>query len=403
METITGTQLGHYTVTQHLAHGGMSEVYLAYDENSEQLYALKVVEQADRDCYQRFQREVQTMSKARHTHILPILDYGEARGLSYYAMPYIAYGTLKERLDNGPLSPQEAEIILAQIGEALQCLHEAGLLHRDIKPGNILMDEAGRAWLADFGLAKEIEGDQDLTATGCVIGTPSYMAPELSEGPASRSSDIYALGVVLFEMLTGQRPFTGTTALEICWKHTSTPPPLPSTLNPQIPPAIEEVVMRALAKRPEARFKTPREMVEAYHQALSAPAYTKLSATGWLGEAISAAMMKSTSPNAITQSTFLQKRPLAVSMVLLAMLLTLGAGTLAFEVQSQPATAANRAAQIITIQDRAASVAGSAPSISTPTATQVPHHAAKTPYPPAQTHPAPPPPKRRKHVSDNQK
>lgn len=265
MQELRSKKFGAYILTHHLAHGGMSEVYLARTEQSEQVYVLKLVECANKEYYLRFRREVGVLYKARHTHIVPLLDFGEEDGWSYYVMPYIKQGTLKERLSAGPLGLEEAGDVLRQIGGALHFLHERGVVHRDIKPANVLLDENGRAWLADLGLVKPLEVGRDITGTGYIIGTPSYMAPELISQPAGVKSDIYALGLVLYEMLTDQHPFGGLTPLETFLKQTIVPP---STLNPLISPALEHVICRALAHSPCARFETALELVAAYHQAL---------------------------------------------------------------------------------------------------------------------------------------
>jgi serine/threonine protein kinase len=380
MEELINMRLGKYTLMHHLAHGGMSEVYLARSESDDRPYALKVVERDDTDCYWRFQREVQMLNKAQHAHILPILDYGEDGKFSYYVMPYIEHGTLKQHLANGPLSEQEAEAILTQIGEALQFLHESGFVHRDIKPANILLNETGQSWLADFGLAKEVEADLDLTNTGCIIGTPPYMAPELMERPANAYSDVYALGIVLYEMLTGQRPFSGTTPLEICWKHTTAPPPPPSTLNPLISPAVEQVILHALEKDPRARFATPLELVAAYHQARVSPSAFTHSTLNWITEVAEAAAIK-TAPEVVYYER-LHKRPLAAAMVALFLLLLLGAGSLAIEFQSHPSAVASNGAQVIMTHGhtatsvpsptQAASQPGATPTVAAPVRTSNP-------------------------------
>lgn len=349
MEPITGRQFGPYTLTHPLAHGGMAEVYLACEKHSKQLYALKVVEQIDTECSLRFRREVQTLQKACHPHILPVLDYGEVDGFAYYVMPYIAHGTLQKRLRRGPLSVHEAEPILTQVGEALHYLHEAGLVHRDLKPANILLDGAGYAWLADFGLAREFNTEHHLTEPNTVFGTPFYMAPELVEYPASPRSDIYALGVVLYEMLTGHRPFTGTTALEICWKHRSRQPPLPSRFNPHLAPEVEEVIMRALAKKPEARFATVRELIEAYPRALASPAHTP-----------------SVSAHQILQLHLPRKLRLAAAMTLL---MILGTGGLTLGFLSYPSVTASTSARLPLAQSYA---------IGMPTSPRLPGYAAGT-------------------------
>lgn len=264
-------KLGRYILLRLLARGGMSEVYLACDEARTQNYALKLVYQEHEEYYLRFQREVRLQSALQHPHILPILDYGEQDGAYYCVMPYIEHGTLKDRITQHPLDFYDAESILTQIADALQFIHEAGLIHRDIKPANILLDEeTNHVWLADFGLVKELDGVSGLTGTGCLIGTPFYLAPELLEKPASISSDLYALGVVLYEMITGKIPFTGKTPLIICLKHLHELPQPPSTFIPSLPPAVERVILRALKKNPAARFANARSLAEAFSQALTA-------------------------------------------------------------------------------------------------------------------------------------
>lgn len=396
MEEITGTRLGRYTLTQHLARGGMSDIYLACKEDSEQMYALKIVEQQDEERYRRFQREVQELSQLRHEHILFVLDYGEQDGVSYYVTPYIEHGTLKTAIAAGPLSVEEAGDILAQVGDALQFMHEAGLVHRDIKSTNILLDANGWAWLADFGLAKEVSAGSDVTRTGCLIGTPSYMAPELAEQPASESSDIYALGVVLYEMLTGRPPFVGRTPLEVCWKHTSTPPPLPSTFNALIPPAIENVMLQALEKDPQARFATVREMVEAYQQALTYHETTTDPGGNSLQDAGEIAVtIKPVYSSWFARGRVLQGRSLTMAMVvvMLAVLLALGSLGLAIELQNRPSAPVNGAAQALALPAQATSTPD-------PTATPSPTPAAVTRIAKQRPTPVPqkpPPPGHHKH------
>ncbi|GAC1381039.1 MAG: hypothetical protein NVS4B7_06540 [Ktedonobacteraceae bacterium] len=261
-------QLAHYTIQRRLAKGGMSEVYLAYDEQVQRPVAIKVVHCSQDDYFMRFQREVKTLSTLKHEHILPIIEYGKHGAWHYYVMPYIEHGTLRNRIAQGPLSELEAGELLTQIASALQFAHEHGILHRDIKPSNILLKDDHYIYLADFGLAKELEGVGEHTQTGCLIGTPEYMAPELSELPAAPSSDIYAVGILLYQMLTGRVPFKGNTPLSIYWKQLQEQPTPPSALNPAISYAVEQVILRALAKDPARRFKTVRELAQAYAQAM---------------------------------------------------------------------------------------------------------------------------------------
>src|SRR5437868_3792458 len=183
-------------------------------------------------------------------------------------MPYIERGTLRERLAKGPLTQEEAGSILEQITSALQFAHDHGILHRDIKPSNILLKDERNIYLADFGLAKDITEASTITQTGCLIGTPEYMAPELAEEPATTSSVIYAAGILLYQILTGRVPFKGRTPLSIYWKHIKEQPTPPSLLNPDISHAVEEVVLHALEKAPGRRFKTVQDMAQAYIRAL---------------------------------------------------------------------------------------------------------------------------------------
>jgi serine/threonine protein kinase len=378
MEAKTSTQIGKYRLIRHLAHGGMSDVYLAKSENDEQLYALKLVSPETAENYWHFRREMSILSTLKHEHILHVFDYyTEENGIAYYVTPYIEQGSLKERIATGPLSLEEASTILSQVGEALQFIHELGLVHRDIKPANILLDETNYVWLADFGLAKEVDAPSDLTSTGCLLGTPFYIAPELVEEPASVSSDIYALGVVLYEMLTGTPPFTGQSPLMICWKHVYEPPPLPSTLNPLISVAVEQVILRALAKNPAQRFATAQELVEAYQQALLAPVVLAQSEETFLQgadleEAGNAARAgKSLWPLIEALSQRPRARPMAVAMVMLAFLFVLGATTLAIEYQAHPALPTNANAQMISLPAHRPTVSPTV-LVPTPTATAKP-------------------------------
>ena len=266
---LEGTTLGHYLLQRRLARGGMSEVYLAYDQSAQRTVAIKVVNRYRDDHMQRIQNEVKVLGMLLHPHILPALDYGEEGPWCYFVMPYIEQGSLRERLINGPLTQEEAGTILEQVASALQYLHSHGILHRDIKPGNILFAPKQHVYLTDFGLAGKMDGGNDLTPAGCIIGTPEYMAPEMAEEPTSISSDIYSLGIVLYQMLTGRVPFKATTPLAVCWKHIQEQPACPSLLNPTISWPIEQVILCALEKDPRRRFPTVQAMVQAYKQAAS--------------------------------------------------------------------------------------------------------------------------------------
>src|SRR5215469_570455 len=243
MAELEGKTLGHHYLKQLLGRGGMAEVYLARDEHLFRDVAIKVVHASRLDHFARFQREAEIVGPLTHDHILPIFEYGEEADWHYLVMPYAAYGTLDDVLsEKGALSPEKAGVILEQIASALQFAHERGILHRDIKPSNILLRDESYAYLADFGIAKSQDERSGLTQVGTIIGTPEYMAPEFLDEPASPSCDIYSLGIVLYQMLTGRVPFQGKTTLAVLHRHAQEPPVRPSLINPAILPAIEQVV-----------------------------------------------------------------------------------------------------------------------------------------------------------------
>ncbi len=271
MPGLEGTSLGRYQLLGRLGRGGMSEVYLAYDERMDRNVALKVVSSSQADYLERFQREADAISNLHHPHILPAYDYGDQEPWHYLVMPNIEHGTLRHRLEHGALSLEDADEMLNQIASALQAAHDSGIIHRDIKPSNILLRDDHYAYLADFGLAKALEGGSELTQTGALLGTPEYMAPDLADGPATTSSDIYALGVLLYQMITGRVPFTGETPVSVYMKHVREQPLPPSFYNSSIPHSIDQVVLRALEKDPRRRYQSPQELAEAFTQARLTP------------------------------------------------------------------------------------------------------------------------------------
>jgi serine/threonine protein kinase len=262
---------GRYRLLNCLRRGSMSEVFLAFDEQEQQQVALKIVTNSDPDRVKRLHYEARVLRKLSHPHILPLLNDGISGSYYYLVMPYMQGGNLRERLAQGKMTPEEAGIVLHQLADALACAHKHGIIHRDIKPSNILLDtaDANHIYLADFGIAKILEEGSDITQTGILLGTPEYMAPELAEKPESVSSDIYAVGVLLYQMLTGRLPFTGTTPLAICWKHIKEQPIPPSNLNPEISGAIEKVILRAMDKNPGQRFVEVGTLPLAYANALN--------------------------------------------------------------------------------------------------------------------------------------
>ncbi len=269
--------VGPYELLDRLGSGGMGHVYRArLPGEGPAALAIKVVplqSSAQRAAQrQRFLREAQTATRLRHPHILPVYDYGESNGQLYLVMKLVEGGTLADRIAQGPLPVGEVAAILTQVAGALDYAHARGVIHRDIKPQNILFDRGGDAYLSDFGVAQH-----DLrvgTGGNSFIGTAAYASPEQCRGEELTSaSDLYALGVVTFEMLTGTLPFQGLTALALMHQHLHQPPPDPCSLRPELPPATGEVVQRVLAKRPSARYRSAASFSGALTRALySSPA-----------------------------------------------------------------------------------------------------------------------------------
>lgn len=267
--SLVATTIKNYTVERHLARGGMADVYVARDIQTNGLVALKVVPKSASEHSERFLREARTTANLHHPHILPALDFGEFDIWYYLITPYITSGTLRDHLTaHGPLTLQETSTLFAQLSSALQYAHEHGVLHRDIKASNVLLRDPSFAYLADFGLVKSVEDDYSLTTTGYTVGTPEYMAPELLEGDATPASDIYALGILLYQMLTGAVPFKGNTPVATILKHLQEQPVPPTRLNARIPPAVEAVILQALQKQPQQRFQTMQKFWLAFEEAL---------------------------------------------------------------------------------------------------------------------------------------
>jgi eukaryotic-like serine/threonine-protein kinase len=255
---------GRYRVLRKLGSGGMANVYLAEDEELGRRIAIKILNErhaADEQFIERFRREAKNAAGLSHPNIVQVYDRGEAEGTYYIAMEYLGGRTLKEAVaDRQPLPIREAIGYARQILAALRFAHRNGIVHRDIKPHNALMDDDGRLKVSDFGIARAGAASQ-MTEAGSIIGTAQYLSPEQARGAAvDHRSDLYSLGIVLYELLTGTVPFTGDTPVEIAMKHLSKVPEPPSAKRPEIPRALDQVVLRALAKDPDDRFGSAEEL-----------------------------------------------------------------------------------------------------------------------------------------------
>jgi serine/threonine protein kinase len=267
MQELIDATIGKYHIEKGLARGGMSDVYLAHDQTTQQIVAMKMVRRSAGEYYERFRREARTMTTLHHSHILPALDYGDYTVWSYMVTPFIEYGTLSRRLLQGPMPLDDVEQILDQLANALQYAHGKGILHRDIKASNVLLKDGTYAYLTDFGLVKSVQDEFSLTRSGFLVGTPEYMAPELVEDEASPASDIYALGILVYQMATGTLPFKGANPVSIVMKHLQEQPLPPSRLNAAIVPDLEKVILQTLEKDPQRRFHTARAFANAFQQA----------------------------------------------------------------------------------------------------------------------------------------
>jgi serine/threonine protein kinase len=273
LDLAPGTALGAYVITGPVGRGGMAVVYRAHHAALDRNVAIKVLWQslADRPGFLvRFQREARAASRLRHPNILNVYDFGTQGGITYMVSELLTGGSLADRL-SGPLPIEDALHVLRGIGAALDVAHAAGLIHRDVKPSNILFTSDGEPVLADFGIARILADEAHITAQGSLLGTPHYLAPEMASGEeVGPASDLYSLGVVLFEMLTGGPPFPRETPIATVRAHIVEPPPLVDALNPAVPPEIGDVVARALAKRPEERYPSGAAMAAAFERALDA-------------------------------------------------------------------------------------------------------------------------------------
>ena len=265
MKDLTGTRVGSYEIVERLGGGGMAVVYRAVQQPLGREVALKALSPElfqDDGFVKRFEAEAKTLAKLDHPNILPIYDFELTEGMAYLTMPLIRGGTLRDVLNRGPLDTLSAWRYLREIGDGLQHAHDAGIVHRDLKPTNVLIHSDGRAMLADFGLARGAGQPTHLTTVGLAIGTPGYMAPEQVMGhDVDRRCDIYAMGVLTFEMLTGRLPFVGANRMEVAYATVNAPIPSAAKLNALLPDELDVLLTKVLAKDPAQRPQSVKDLL----------------------------------------------------------------------------------------------------------------------------------------------
>lgn len=269
-----GEQLGPYEIVEQLGQGGMATVYKAYQPKLGRHVAIKVLHPTfmdDESFRTRFEREARIVASLDHPHIVPIYDYDEIGGQSYLVMKQIEGRTLKHVLSAANLSLDEIIRIMSSVAAALTYAHTKGVLHRDIKPSNIIIDNNGVPYLTDFGLARMAQSGESTMSADMMIGTPHYISPEQARGEKQLDgrTDVYSLGIILYELVVGRVPYSADTPYAIVHHHIYSAPPRPSEINPDVPQEVEAVLLKALAKKPDERYDTPNALLAAFQQAVA--------------------------------------------------------------------------------------------------------------------------------------
>lgn len=282
VKSATTIVLGRYQLLRKIGKGGMGEVWLGEDPRLHRQVAIKTLpvhNQGDSEYLQRFEREARAAAALNHPHILPVHDYGQqvlpdGQAITYIVMPYISGGTLSDRIkalsnSGTPMASEEILTYLSQAADAIDYAHGQNVIHRDVKPSNMLLRGDNWLMLADFGIARIVSDQEQLTQAGVGIGTPEYMAPEQAQGKAVAASDNYSLAVIAYQLFTGQLPFKGETPYAMTIQHIMTPPPPPRQFNPNMPPAVEQALLHGLAKEPAERPPTTQAFVSELQHALA--------------------------------------------------------------------------------------------------------------------------------------
>ena len=274
----SGRTIGGYQLSEGIGRGGMATVYRAYQPQLERWVAIKILQATQaqgEEFLTRFRREAKAIAALNHPNILTVYDYGEDSGLAYIVMEYVPGGSLKDRLTGEPMTWLEVSKLIIPVGHALAYAHSQGIVHRDVKPANILMAHSDRPLLADFGLVKLLDRQRGITQPGVSLGTPAYFSPEQAIGDEiDHRSDIYGLGIVLYELLTGHVPFESDSPTDMMLRRLREPPTPPRRINSRIMPKLEEAILHALAQDPQHRYPTMNAFVEILARLPGAPGRT---------------------------------------------------------------------------------------------------------------------------------